>query len=270
MRPRSARLESLRLAAVEERIEAELALGRPRDRAAGARAPRRRSPASGTSRRAAHEGALRLRSPGRGVVRVPTRADLLRGELGISPSPELQALHQRILRQEPAAPPSGGTAPPDHPTPVPAPAIPTRDSGRSRRGTRGTSSDASAPSPASCPASARRRRTLASWPWSAPRGVASHPSSAPGSSPRCDAGRCRGPRTGSSSRCTRGSIRSRSWPRPCAPLPVADPGALLDLLRSERGLERAPRIRSPSGAVGRAAARRRPVRGAVHLRARRR
>ena len=85
----AARLEELRLAAVEDRVEAELALGDHRElvgRAAGAHG---RPSAARTAARPAHAGAVRQRPAGRGVEVYEDARRTLAEELGVDPSPEL-------------------------------------------------------------------------------------------------------------------------------------------------------------------------------------
>ncbi|MEV4890127.1 BTAD domain-containing putative transcriptional regulator, partial [Nonomuraea sp. NPDC055795] len=96
-RPAIARLEELRLAAVEELSEVRLALGEPVEVAdLVAEHPLRER------LRAVHMRALYRR--GRQSEALATYADLrerLDGELGLDPSPELAELHTKILRQDP-------------------------------------------------------------------------------------------------------------------------------------------------------------------------
>ena len=107
-RAEAERLEELRLVALEERIEAELALGRHDDLL-----PELRSLA------AAHPGRERLQAQamlalyrcGRQSEALELYTDArarLRDELGLEPSAELRELQRRILQQDPllaAAPP---------------------------------------------------------------------------------------------------------------------------------------------------------------------
>ena len=71
LRPVAARLDDLRLIALERRLEAELALGPPRRRGRRARGPGRRAPAARGPARAAHACPLPLRAAGRCARRVP-------------------------------------------------------------------------------------------------------------------------------------------------------------------------------------------------------
>jgi WD40 repeat protein/DNA-binding SARP family transcriptional activator len=96
-----ARLEELRLAAWEDRIQATLALGRPVD--------------TSELERLVERHPLRERSWGQLMVALYQAGrqgealdayrrarELLADELGIDPSPELQRLHEQVLRQDPA------------------------------------------------------------------------------------------------------------------------------------------------------------------------
>ncbi|HWO69452.1 MAG TPA: BTAD domain-containing putative transcriptional regulator [Actinomycetota bacterium] len=102
LQPEIARLEELRLAALEDRIDAELELARHRELV-----PELETLA------AAHPFRERLwlhlmtalyRSDRQAdaLVAFQRSRDLLAEELGIDPSPELRRLHQRILRQDPS------------------------------------------------------------------------------------------------------------------------------------------------------------------------
>ena len=96
-----ARLEDLRLAAVEERLDAELELGPRRRARRRARGARRAASAARAASRPADARALPLRA-GRPRRSTSTRtpAGALVEELGIEPSPALQQLNGAILRQE--------------------------------------------------------------------------------------------------------------------------------------------------------------------------
>jgi WD40 repeat protein/DNA-binding SARP family transcriptional activator len=106
LRPEAARLEELHLGALEDRMEAVLTLGRPADVA--------------QLERLVAEHPLRERFWGQLMLtlyRSGRQADALDAyrrarselsdELGIDPSPELQKLHERILRQDPDLSPAG-------------------------------------------------------------------------------------------------------------------------------------------------------------------
>ena len=114
------RLEELRLAALEDRIEAELALGRHADLVAELEALVAREPLR--ERLRAHH-MLALYRSGRqadalAAYRSAERA--LREELGIQPSAELRELERRILAQDPELVSGPGPAPPQAPRSPPA------------------------------------------------------------------------------------------------------------------------------------------------------
>jgi DNA-binding SARP family transcriptional activator len=111
-----ARLEELRLATIEERIDADLAVGRHSElvgelEAAVAAHPLRERPRA--------QLMLALYRAGRQAEALEAYAEARRvlvGELGIEPSPELQRLHASILRQEGGLElaPTTGVADEDH------------------------------------------------------------------------------------------------------------------------------------------------------------
>jgi DNA-binding SARP family transcriptional activator/pimeloyl-ACP methyl ester carboxylesterase len=109
----TARLEALRLAAIEDKLEAELALGRHGDAAAELDDLVRRHP---HRERLRGQHMLALYRSGRQTEALASYRDAWRSldeELGIQPSIELRELEQRILAHDPAlAPParSAGTA----------------------------------------------------------------------------------------------------------------------------------------------------------------
>ena len=83
----------------------------PRGARRGVGSARRRPPAPRAAARPADACALSLRPSGRGARGLPCGAAALADELGLDPSPDLQELERRILRQDPAlAPPGRGGA----------------------------------------------------------------------------------------------------------------------------------------------------------------
>ncbi|MEU7868830.1 BTAD domain-containing putative transcriptional regulator [Dactylosporangium sp. NPDC049140] len=117
-----ARLEELRLQALERRFEAELALGRADGIVAELRALTGRHPLRETFR-----GQLMraLIGTGRGAEAIAVFEEtrrLLAGELGLDPSPPLRDLHLSVLRDEPLAPPAATTEPPPARAAAPSPA----------------------------------------------------------------------------------------------------------------------------------------------------
>ena len=102
LRPDITRLEELRLTAVETRLEAELALGREADLVPELQSLIERHP---LRERLWGQLMLALVRSGRQAEALDAygRArQVLGDELGIDPSQELQRLHERILRQDPA------------------------------------------------------------------------------------------------------------------------------------------------------------------------
>ena len=102
LHPDVARLEDLRMAASEDRVAAELALGRHRELIPEIETLTARHPFR--ERLWGHLMAALYRS-GRqadALAAYQKARDVLAEELGVDPSPELQRLHERILRQDPA------------------------------------------------------------------------------------------------------------------------------------------------------------------------
>ena len=111
----AAHLDELRLLAVEDRVDAELALGRHRDVAGELQALVASHPLRERPRR---QLMLALYRQGRHAEALAAFQELraaLRDELGIDPSAGLAELQYRILNQDPAL---------DHASPAPAPAAP--------------------------------------------------------------------------------------------------------------------------------------------------
>src|SRR5215218_5484708 len=125
----AAHLDELRLLAVEDRVDAELALGRHRDVAGELQALLASHPLRERPRR---QLMLALYRQGRHAEALAAFHELraaLRDELGIDPSAGLADLQYRILNQDPAldhASPAPAPAP-SPPEPVPAPAPPAGD-----------------------------------------------------------------------------------------------------------------------------------------------
>jgi DNA-binding SARP family transcriptional activator len=126
--PEIARLEELRLAAIEDRIEADLALARHGEVVAELRALVSEHPLRERSRA---QLMLALYRSGRQAEALQVSRDgreTLAEELGIDPMPELQRLEQAILRQDPdldLAPRPGPTVPTSRAPDTSAPAIET-------------------------------------------------------------------------------------------------------------------------------------------------
>src|SRR5262249_49171009 len=97
----TARLDELRLDAVEERIEADLELGRHRELVAELEALASEHPLRERPARPADAGPVSLGPPGGGLALVSRCARRLVQELGLERTPELQELERAILRQDP-------------------------------------------------------------------------------------------------------------------------------------------------------------------------
>jgi DNA-binding SARP family transcriptional activator len=126
----AARLAQLRLDCVEDRIDAELALGNHAVVSADLEALVAREP---LRERARAQLMLALYRSGRHAAALATLQDLRRildEELGLLPSAALGELEQRILRHDPSLrAPDASFAPPEPATPMPAPraeAVPAR------------------------------------------------------------------------------------------------------------------------------------------------
>ncbi|MCX4661618.1 BTAD domain-containing putative transcriptional regulator [Streptomyces uncialis] len=119
VRPESARLEEERLTALEDRAEARLTLGEHIALAGELSAPVTAHPLR-ERLRAAHLRALYgAGRQGEALASYQELSRLLADELGVDPGPELAALHEAMLRQEPALTP--GPAPYAARPPVAAP-----------------------------------------------------------------------------------------------------------------------------------------------------
>src|SRR5215212_5883269 len=115
----AAHLDELRLAAVEDRVDAELALGRHRDVAGELQALVTSHPLRERPRR---QLMLALYRQGRHAEALSAFHEVqaaLRDELGIDPSAGLAELQYRILNQDPALDHASPTPAPPHPEPVP-------------------------------------------------------------------------------------------------------------------------------------------------------
>jgi DNA-binding SARP family transcriptional activator/WD40 repeat protein len=107
LRSEAARLDDLRLAAIEERIDAQLALGDLGDVIGELE--------SLTARHSLRErfweqlmlAMYRTGRQGEALVAYQRARELLSDELGVDPSPELRKLHERILAQSPDLDPAG-------------------------------------------------------------------------------------------------------------------------------------------------------------------
>jgi DNA-binding SARP family transcriptional activator len=123
----AAHLEELRLVAVEDRVDAELALGRHRDVAAELQALVASQPLRERPRRQLMLALYRQGRHAEALAAFQEFRAMLRDELGIDPSAGVAELQYRILNQDPALDHASPAPAPAHPAPVPMPAPPTGD-----------------------------------------------------------------------------------------------------------------------------------------------
>src|SRR5215207_557384 len=127
----AAYLDELRLVAVEDRVEAELALGRHRDVAGELQALVASHPLRERPRRQLMLAPYRQGRHAEALAAYQELRAALRDELGIDPSAGLAELQYRILNQDPAldlaSPPPAPAPSPPEPEPGPVPAPPAGD-----------------------------------------------------------------------------------------------------------------------------------------------
>jgi DNA-binding SARP family transcriptional activator len=124
VRAEAARLAELRRGAEEERVELALRLGRTEDAIARLEPMVREHPLRDRRRGQLVLALYRAGRQAEALARHEEYRRLLADELGIDPSPELQALHERVLRQDP-----GLAEPPDAARARPAGNLPAIDGG---------------------------------------------------------------------------------------------------------------------------------------------
>jgi DNA-binding SARP family transcriptional activator len=105
--PEIARLEELRLGAIEERIDADLALGRHAEVVAELEALVRANPLRDRLRGQLMLALYRCGRQADALDRYQRGRQALVGELGLEPGRDLRELEQAILRQDPAIGPTG-------------------------------------------------------------------------------------------------------------------------------------------------------------------
>jgi DNA-binding SARP family transcriptional activator len=115
-RTEGARLEELRLACVEDRLEAQVAAGRHREAIAELEALAARHPLRERPRELLMRALYRSGRPADALAVYRAFRDALDAELGIAPSPGLRELELMVLRDDPALRP----APAERPSPPPA------------------------------------------------------------------------------------------------------------------------------------------------------
>jgi DNA-binding SARP family transcriptional activator/class 3 adenylate cyclase len=121
-----ARLEELRVAVLEDRIDADLQLGRHADLAPELEALVQQHP---ERERLRAQHMLALYRCGRQADALDTYHEgrrVLDERLGLRPSSALRRLEEQILRQDPSLAPPPSTAPPMPPSPIPRPQTTTR------------------------------------------------------------------------------------------------------------------------------------------------
>ncbi len=109
LRPEIARLEEMRTAAIEERMAADLALGRHRDLIPELEAMLARQPYRERSWGHLMVALYRSGRQGDALATYLRARDVLSDELGIDPSPELQHLQEQILKHDPGLETEGET-----------------------------------------------------------------------------------------------------------------------------------------------------------------
>jgi DNA-binding SARP family transcriptional activator len=107
LRSEAARLDDLRLAALEERIDAQLTLGEPGEVIGELEGLTARHPLRERFWEQLMLALYRSGRQGEALAAYQRAREILADELGIDPSPELRKLHERILAQSPDLDPGG-------------------------------------------------------------------------------------------------------------------------------------------------------------------